>query len=216
GALRCAHLVFQDLCVLARGEQGQWIKRTSVSATLGLELVEQVLSLQPVLFRRFKVLRRLLSQEVCPLILQTMRRRMKFPLVVRLLRAASTLVVNYGDLLPNEARSILSTMLASLGTGLGCDIAEDRQGDGSINFSPADGDGSRGCVSWAAMLTLEAIHRVLSNRFLVFELFRHEEEGSNHKPLVEEMLYGVTQHLVRNLSSQQDAQGLEAMALSMR
>lgn len=32
----------QDLCVLSRGEQGQWIKRTSVSATLGLELVEQV------------------------------------------------------------------------------------------------------------------------------------------------------------------------------
>lgn len=32
------------------------------------------------------------------------RRRMKFPLLVRLLRAASTLVVNYGDLLPNEVR----------------------------------------------------------------------------------------------------------------
>ena len=38
---------WQDLCVLARGEQGQWIKRTSVSATLGLELVEQVTSLWP-------------------------------------------------------------------------------------------------------------------------------------------------------------------------
>ncbi len=35
----------QDLCVLSRGEQGQWIKRTSVSATLGLELVEQVCKL---------------------------------------------------------------------------------------------------------------------------------------------------------------------------
>lgn len=32
----------KDLCVLSRGEQGQWIKRTSVSASLGLELVEQV------------------------------------------------------------------------------------------------------------------------------------------------------------------------------
>lgn len=52
--------------------------------------------------------------------------------------------------------------------------------------------------------------------FLHSRRARHEEEGSNHKPLVEEMLYGVTQHLVRNLSSQQDAQGLEAMALSMR
>lgn len=39
-AVVCGDL--QDLCVLSRGEQGQWIKRTSVSATLGLELVEQV------------------------------------------------------------------------------------------------------------------------------------------------------------------------------
>lgn len=28
--------------MLSRGEQGQWIKRTSVSAALGLELIEQV------------------------------------------------------------------------------------------------------------------------------------------------------------------------------
>ena len=34
---------------------------------------EQVLAQQPTLFRRFKVLRQLLSQEVCPLILQTLR-----------------------------------------------------------------------------------------------------------------------------------------------
>lgn len=36
------HMYPKDLCVLSRGEQGQWIKRTRVSATLGLELVEQV------------------------------------------------------------------------------------------------------------------------------------------------------------------------------
>ena len=40
--LLLVHLCPKDLCVLSRGEQGQWIKRTSVSATLGLELVEQV------------------------------------------------------------------------------------------------------------------------------------------------------------------------------
>lgn len=35
------------------------------------------------------------------------RQRMNFPLLVRLLRAASTLVVIYGDLLPIEARTIM-------------------------------------------------------------------------------------------------------------
>ncbi|CAN0552867.1 unnamed protein product, partial [Ectocarpus sp. 12 AP-2014] len=165
-----------DLCVLSRGEQGQWIKRTSVSATLGLELVEQVLSQQPILFRRFRVLRRLLSQEVCPLILQILRRRMDFPLLVRLLRAASTLTVTYGDLLPNEAHSILSTMLGSLGTGLGSEVGHPGGGrdggGGAIGFSPVDDDGAGGCVSWAAVLTLEAIHRVLASPSVVFELFR--------------------------------------------
>ncbi|CAM9392659.1 unnamed protein product, partial [Scytosiphon promiscuus] len=222
GALRCAHLVFQDLCVLSRGEQGQWIKRTSVSATLGLELVEQqVLSQQPVLFRRFKVLRRLLSQEVCPLILHTLRRRMNFPLLVRLLKAASTLTVTYGDLLPNEAHAILSTMLSSLGTGLGSEVApggERDGGDGAIGFSPADGDGAGGCVSWAAALTLEAVHQILRNPNVVLELFRHggREGRDSSGTVVEEMLHAVSQHLARNLSSQADVQSLEAMAQAIR
>ncbi|CAM9634899.1 unnamed protein product, partial [Ectocarpus sp. 8 AP-2014] len=214
------------------GEQGQWIKRTSVSATLGLELVEQVLSQQPVLFRRFKVLRRLLSQEVCPLILQILRRRMDFPLLVRLLRAASTLTVTYGDLLPNEAHAILSTMLGSLGTGLGNEVDHHHHpgggrdgGGGAIGFSPVDDDGAGGCVSWAAVLTLEAIHRVLASPSVVLELFRHggkEDSGSNGgsgsgtATVVEEMLHAVSQHLVRNLSNQSDIQGLEGMALAIR
>ena len=33
---QCAYLVFQDLCVLSRGEQGVWLKRTSVPPSMGL------------------------------------------------------------------------------------------------------------------------------------------------------------------------------------
>lgn len=57
---------------------------------------------------------------------------------------------------------------------------------------------------------------LLCNEVLRARRDRHEEEGSQHKTLVEEMLHCVTQYLVRNLSSQQDTQGLEAMALSIR
>lgn len=40
--------------------------------------------------------------------------------------------------------------------------------------------------------------------------------GSGTATVVEEMLHGVSQHLVRNLSSQSDIQGLEGMALAIR
>lgn len=42
------------------------------------------------------------------------RRRMNFPLLVRLLKAASTLTVNYGDLLPDEVRSCDATLKRAL------------------------------------------------------------------------------------------------------
>lgn len=45
-------------------------------------------------------------------------------------------------------------------------------GGGTIGFSPVDDDGAGGCVSWAAVLTLEAIHRVLASPSVVLELFR--------------------------------------------
>lgn len=40
--------------------------------------------------------------------------------------------------------------------------------------------------------------------------------GSDNATVVEEMLHAVSQHLVRNLSSQSDIQGLEGMALAIR
>lgn len=49
---------------------------------------------------------------------------------------------------------------------------EGPEGEGTIDFSPVD-DGTGGCVvSWSAMLTLEAAHRVLSSPTLMLELVR--------------------------------------------
>ncbi len=56
------------------------------------------------------------------------------------------------------------------GTGRGG--GRDGDGAGDIGFAPVDGGGDRGCVSWAAVLTLEAVHRVLGNPTVVLELFR--------------------------------------------
>ncbi len=70
GVGRCAYLVFQDLCVLSRGEQGVWLKRTSVPPAMGLELVDQILSQQPRLFHDDSMFATLVSRQVCPLLLQ--------------------------------------------------------------------------------------------------------------------------------------------------
>lgn len=45
---------------------------------------------------------------------------------------------------------------------------------------------------------------------------RHGGNGGGRGTVVEEMLHAVSQHLVRNLSSQNDMQGLEAMAQAIR
>lgn len=68
GVGRCAYLVFQDLCVLSRGEQGVWLKRTCVQPSMGLELVESVLSQQPQLFSTDPMFSTLVSRQVIHLL----------------------------------------------------------------------------------------------------------------------------------------------------
>ena len=45
---------------------------------------------------------------------------------------------------------------------------------------------------------------------------RHGGNGGSRGTVIEEMLHAISQHLVRNLSSQNDIQGLEAMAQAIR
>lgn len=47
----------------------------------------------------------------------------------------------------------------------------EREGEGNIDFSPVE-DAAGVCVSWPALLTLEAVDRVISNPPLVLHLFR--------------------------------------------
>ncbi|CAM9296264.1 unnamed protein product, partial [Discosporangium mesarthrocarpum] len=217
--LRCAGLVFQELCVLSSGEQGHWIKRTTISTSraLGLELVEQVLTQQPMLFRHHPPLRALLANDVVPLLLQILRQRVGFPLVVRVTRAAGTFMVNYGDILPAEGQAIFSIMVSCLGASGGDDIGDDKEGVGQFDFSPWQ----EGADRWPAMLTMEAMHRVLTHHSLLLTLFR---QGSMHtqrsRPgctsAVHQMVQGASHHLLRSLSSPQSTAALDSMAEAIR
>jgi hypothetical protein len=165
GVGRCAYLVFQDLCVLSRGEQGVWLKRTCVAPSMGLELVESVLSQQPQLFSTDPMFSTLVSRQVCafyvllllffksrgntnhmklalrsslkknqliikyislcmscvkfcvqvcPLLLQILHERIEFPLFVRIMRAFTTLLRDFGHVLIKQCEPLLGALLHCL------------------------------------------------------------------------------------------------------
>lgn len=86
------------------------------------------------------------------------------PLLLLSLMTSSSVLVPSASL----DTTTTTTTTISVGTTQG----GERDGDGAIGFSPADDDGAGGCVSWAAVLTLEAVHRILTNPTVVLGLFR--------------------------------------------
>ncbi|KDO25660.1 hypothetical protein SPRG_20708 [Saprolegnia parasitica CBS 223.65] len=61
-------LVFQDLCLMSREEAGVWLKRTTFSKLLGVELVEAVLTSHAGLFRDDIEFRSMLKQHIKTLV----------------------------------------------------------------------------------------------------------------------------------------------------
>lgn len=113
GASRCAYLVFQDLCLLSRGEQGEWLKRTSVPPTMGLELVDQILSQQTALFRADSIFAALVTRQVCPLVLRILRDpSAPFPSLVRAMRTVNTLFREFGDVIAADCAEVPTGGLA--------------------------------------------------------------------------------------------------------
>ena len=84
--------------------KGVWLKRTSVAPATGLELVESILSQQPRLFLHDPMFATLVSRQVCPLLLQLLRGRTDFPLLVRAMRAVATLLRDFGKQLVDQVR----------------------------------------------------------------------------------------------------------------
>ncbi|TYZ65722.1 hypothetical protein PybrP1_006270 [[Pythium] brassicae (nom. inval.)] len=155
-AKRVGVLVFQELCFMGREESGVWLKRTAtspMSAALGVELLETILSSHHRLFRADPEFHGVLKQHVCALVQSALETASVdkhagatgggggassssssggsssggggsssgggpfFPLLVRVMRLASTVLCHFSDVLGDECAVIVRGLLEIVATG---------------------------------------------------------------------------------------------------
>ncbi|TDH66266.1 hypothetical protein CCR75_000816 [Bremia lactucae] len=145
-------LLFQDLCAMSRDEQGLYVKRTlmsSMSAALGVELLETIITSYYAYFRLDLELRAVLKQQMTRVVQSVLESgcherhgggtvgsgimgpthssittstitgtaTLSFPLLVRGMRLASTLLSHFADCLDRECTFILHILLEIIATG---------------------------------------------------------------------------------------------------
>lgn len=186
---RCAYYLLQDLCLLSRGESGTWLKHVTVPQTMGLELIEQILVHKPALFRDKAVFTDVVRNQVCPLVVQTLKSGLDFPLLVRLMRTVNTVVAELTDLLVPQCEVIL-TMLTQLISSceLGTSSSSLTGGVSSLTSSPFIQSAAEGVVSlsgfsshsrasklglWSVLLALDVISTVCHDGGLLHTVFRN-------------------------------------------
>lgn len=175
---RCAYYLIQDLCLLSRGEAGTWLKHVTVPQTVGVELIEQVLVHKASLFRERQLFTDVVRNQVCPLVVQTLKSGLDFALLVRLMRTISTVVGELADLLVPQCEVIL-TMLTQLLAS--CDLSA--ASSTSSAFQSATEQVGLGAFTsqsrasklglWSVMLSLDVMSSVCQDGQLLHTLFRN-------------------------------------------
>eukprot|EP00117_Sycon_ciliatum_P002578 scpid7760/ scgid7743/ Protein MON2 homolog; Protein SF21 len=131
-----AYLVFQDLCQLTNGDPPYWLTEVpEISRTLGLELLESLLSAHPEAFLQIPEFSFMLKERVCPLVIKLFSPSIKynlamspnalssggavadkpsFPVCLRLLRIVGVLIKHFYVLLVTECEIFLSLLVKFL------------------------------------------------------------------------------------------------------
>ncbi|KAF0688819.1 Aste57867_19641 [Aphanomyces stellatus] len=117
GAKKVGFLVFQDLCLMSREEAGVWLKRTTFSKVLGIELIEAVLTSHGALFRADVEFRSMLKQHAKHLIVSNLAASSPFPLLLRVMRLAATVLCQFSALLEDECNTIWLCLVEIISTG---------------------------------------------------------------------------------------------------
>ena len=102
GTRRHAYMLFQDLCLMGKGESGVWLGHASMSRVLAMELIEELLGSHPQLFHASEAFGDAIKHHVCPLVIKSLRSQADFPLMVRLMRLVALLVVEFHELFATE------------------------------------------------------------------------------------------------------------------
>ncbi|KAI9593732.1 hypothetical protein BDF19DRAFT_447716 [Syncephalis fuscata] len=106
--------LLKDLCMLTNGESGTFLRLDGISCTVGLELIESVLSSYESLFRVHVTFLDLVREQLCPLVIRYFSDRQDFPKTMRLVRVINVLIRQYHDVMATECEIYLSMLLKML------------------------------------------------------------------------------------------------------
>ena len=153
GICKHAYMLFQDLCLMGKGESGVWLGHASISKVLAMELIEELLGSHQKLFHSSSAFGDIIKHHVCPLVIKSLRSQVNFPLMIRLMRLVALLVVEFHELLATECEIFITLLIRMI----------PRPGDSSLTVTPW----------WHCALTLEVLHLVCQNDNLLRFLYRH-------------------------------------------
>nr|KAJ3419938.1 hypothetical protein HK105_006316 [Polyrhizophydium stewartii] len=148
-----AFVLFQDLCLLASGEPGEFLRVSTMPKVFALELVESVLSGNASLFRERPQLLGLLKDRVCPLVIKSFSEKNDFSMTVRLMRVLQAVVKNFHGMLVMECEIFLSMYAKLLD--------------------------SENVAVWQRVLVLEAVKSLFSEATLQRALFEQYDAREN-------------------------------------
>ncbi|KAI8904684.1 guanine nucleotide exchange factor in Golgi transport N-terminal-domain-containing protein [Gorgonomyces haynaldii] len=93
-----ALLIFQDLFTMTAGQEGQFLKKQTMSRTFGLELLELVISSCPKIVMQPEMLK-LVKEQICPLVIKLFSEKPDFYLYIRLFRLSNAIIKHFNALL---------------------------------------------------------------------------------------------------------------------
>ncbi|KAI8899774.1 hypothetical protein BC833DRAFT_656820 [Globomyces pollinis-pini] len=105
---RDAFMIFKDLCSLANGDPGVFLKLQNMQKSMGLELIEAVITDTPSLFAIYPDMLALVKDSVCPMLIRSFSEKLDFPLTVRLMRVVRIIVKQFHTTLAMECEIFLS------------------------------------------------------------------------------------------------------------
>ncbi|CAJ0930938.1 unnamed protein product, partial [Mesorhabditis belari] len=187
-----AYMLFRDLCLLVNMEQPLWLTGIdAISRPLGLELIESLIGQYPSVFFKHTEFAALLKEDVCPLVIKLFSPNVKsfqasyqgssanttvsnsplrpsFPVAMRLIRILVYLIGLYHELLATECEIFVSLLLKFL--------ESDKMG-------------------WQRALSLEALHRLLSQSNFLIWLVRHFDMKGSTVKVCENAFKGVASYV---------------------
>ena len=160
GTRKHAYMLFQDLCLMGKGESGVWLGRSCMTRALATELLEEVLTCHPTLFHTSNAFGQLIKNHVCPLLIRSLRSQVDFTLMVRLMRLVSSLVVEFHELLHTECEIFVTLLLRML----------PHPGEAALTVTPL----------WHTALTLEALKIMCENKNLLKFLYQQFDADADN------------------------------------